>query len=84
MNTDVSPRIDSDVIRRVQGEFLEMPGIRLTARQAGRLLGLDERVCRRLLEALVETRFLRRCPLNQYTLVAEGGLERFKGAIGER
>ena len=31
-----------DVVRRVRGEFLEMPGLRLTAQQARRLWRLDE------------------------------------------
>src|SRR5262245_25358211 len=30
-----------DVLRRVQGEYLEMPGLRLTEAQARRLWGLD-------------------------------------------
>lgn len=35
-----------------------MPGLRLTVPQAGRLWGLDERTCGRLLERLVEFGFL--------------------------
>ena len=30
-----------DVLQRIQGEFVEMPGLRLTAAQAQRLWGLD-------------------------------------------
>ena len=47
-----------DVLRRVQGEFLEMPGLRLTIAQAQRLWGLDRSVCDALLGALVEAKFL--------------------------
>jgi hypothetical protein len=47
-----------DVLKRVQGEFVEMPGLCLTAAQAQRLWGLDRELCERLLEALVETKFL--------------------------
>jgi hypothetical protein len=47
-----------EVIRRVQGEFLEMPGLRLTESQARRLWGLDEASCRALLTALVDSSFL--------------------------
>jgi hypothetical protein len=44
----------SDVIlQRVYGEFLEMPGMRLTPAQAQRLWGLDERTCLLLLDYLV-------------------------------
>lgn len=47
-----------DVIRRVQGEFLEMPGLRLTEAQARRLWGLDAASCGVLLGELVDARFL--------------------------
>ena len=47
-----------DVLRRVQGEYIEMPGLRLTIAQAQRLWGLDRAVCDALLGALVETKFL--------------------------
>jgi hypothetical protein len=47
-----------DVLRRVQGEFLEMPGLRLTEAQARRLWGLDAASCSALLGALVDANFL--------------------------
>jgi len=47
-------------LRRVQGEFLEMPGLKLTAPQAQRLWGLDREMCEALLGALVDARFLAR------------------------
>jgi hypothetical protein len=47
-----------DVLRRVQGEFLEMPGLRLTEAQARRLWNLDAASCRALLTALVDSQFL--------------------------
>ena len=47
-----------DVVRRVKGEFLEMPGLRLTEAQARRLWGLDAASCGALLRTLVETKFL--------------------------
>jgi hypothetical protein len=50
-------RVDQ-MLQRIQGEFVEMPGLRLTAAQAQRLWGLDPEVCAALLAALVETRFL--------------------------
>ena len=50
-------RID-EVLQRMQGEFVEMPGLRLTAAQARRLWGLDSDVCTALLGALVDARFL--------------------------
>lgn len=50
-------RID-DVLQRIQGEFVEMPGLRLTAPQAQRLWGLERDVCHALLGALVDAQFL--------------------------
>ena len=45
------PHID-EVLRRVQGEYLEMPGLRLTRAQAQRLWGLEQSMCDALLGAL--------------------------------
>lgn len=50
-------RID-DVLQRIRGEYLEMPGLRLTVAQAQRLWGLDRSVCGALLAALVDAKFL--------------------------
>jgi hypothetical protein len=47
-----------DVLRRVQGEFLEMPGLRVTEAQARRLWGLDPGACEELLGTLVDAKFL--------------------------
>jgi hypothetical protein len=47
-----------ETMRRVQGEFREMPGLRLTSAQAGRLWGLDAGSCEALLAALVDSKFL--------------------------
>jgi hypothetical protein len=47
-----------EALRRVKGEYLEMPGLRLTPAQAQRLWGLDRESCQALLGALVEAEFL--------------------------
>ncbi|HVH26818.1 MAG TPA: hypothetical protein VM818_08665 [Vicinamibacterales bacterium] len=57
-----SVRSIEEVLRRVQGEFMEMPGLRLTEAQACRLWGLDEASCGALLGALVDAKFLFRTP----------------------
>jgi hypothetical protein len=54
------PPCADDVFFRVQGEFLEMPGLRLTEPQARRLWGLDASSCAALLGALVDAKFLYR------------------------
>jgi hypothetical protein len=46
------------LLRRIQSEFREMPGMRLTCRQAQRLWNLDQLVCESVLAALVDVRFL--------------------------
>jgi hypothetical protein len=51
-------RANEETLRRVQGEFLEMPGLRLTEAQARRLWGLDAASCGALLGALVDAKFL--------------------------
>jgi hypothetical protein len=47
-----------EVLQRIQGEYVEMPGLRLTAAQAQRLWGLEREACAALLEDLVSARFL--------------------------
>jgi len=47
------------VVRRVRAEFSEMPGLRLTPAQAGRLMGLDPEACQEVLDALIADAFLR-------------------------
>ena len=50
-------RID-EVLQRIQAEFVEMPGLRLTPAQAQRLWGLERDVCIAMLAALVDAKFL--------------------------
>ena len=42
------------LLERVQGQFAEMPGLRLNLKQAQRLWGLDAACCEDVLESLVE------------------------------
>ena len=55
---DASAVVLDDVLVRVQGEFLEMPGLRVTRAQAQRLWALDAVICEAVLSALVDARFL--------------------------
>jgi hypothetical protein len=64
--------VDDALLQRVCGEFLEMPGLRLTSRQAQRLWGLDESACLQLLEFLVDAKFLCRPGHGMYMRVTEG------------
>jgi hypothetical protein len=47
-----------DLMRRIKAEYLEMPGLRLSAAQAQRLWSLDARTCMSVLEVLLADRFL--------------------------
>jgi hypothetical protein len=47
------------VVRRIRGEFREMPGLRLTPAQAMRLWGLERDACATVIERLVASAFLR-------------------------
>ena len=47
------------LLRRVRGEYREMPGMRLTIEQAMRLWDLDRQTCSRLLASLVAAEFLK-------------------------
>ena len=46
------------LLRRVRGEFREMPGMRLTLDQAVRLWSLDRQTCQSMLDALVASHYL--------------------------
>jgi hypothetical protein len=67
-----SPAFDEALLQRVYGEFLEMPGLRLTRPQAQRLLGLDESTCAQLLEWLVDAKFLCRPDDRTYMRLTDG------------
>ena len=51
------PSLDP-ILTRIRGEFLEMPGLRLTLPEACRLWGLDAPTCECVLSALIEGMFL--------------------------
>ena len=76
-------RID-DVLQRIQGEFVEMPGLRLTAPQAQRLWGLERDVCIALLGALVDARFLTRTPDGAFVRVDGARPARSSDTSGSR
>ena len=49
---------DDALLHRIRGEFVEMPGLRLTREQAARLWHLDPAQVTVLLRELVEANFL--------------------------
>ncbi len=59
-------------LQRMCGEYLEMPGLRLTCRQAQRLWALDEATCIELLNILLEAGFLRQTRDGSYARTFDG------------
>jgi hypothetical protein len=50
---------DQQVLERIRAQYLEMPGLSLKADQAQqRLCGIERELCKDILDALVERRFL--------------------------
>lgn len=65
-NTDPCTPEIGNLLLRIQGEYLEMPGLSVTLPQAQRLWGIDRSTCVIVLLALVERRFLRRTSIGAY------------------
>ena len=62
---------DEGLMERVRAEFREMPGLRLTPRQAQRLWGCDKDTCVTVLDHLVESRFLCRTRTDPWLFLDE-------------
>ena len=45
-------------LERLRAEFLEMPDLRVTVEQAQRLCGIEPALCKAMLDALVDMKFL--------------------------
>jgi Fic family protein len=60
-----------DIVCRVQAEFTEMPGLKLTISQAQKLWGLDRSTCERVIDRLTMSGFLVRTPDD--AVIARGG-----------
>jgi hypothetical protein len=60
------------IVERLRAEFLEMPGLRLTAQQVHRLCGVDQDACRAVLDVLVSEKFLCAKPDGTYARLTDG------------
>jgi hypothetical protein len=77
-----------DVVARLRAEYLEMPGLRLRPEQVQRLCGIEHRLCRAVLDSLVEAKFLSVSPDGHYgrrttgrhPLPAKAGLSIVRGS----
>jgi hypothetical protein len=59
-DTDTARDVDLNLMARVYGEYLEMPGLQLTLAQASRLWNIQPATSAHVLERLVDASFLRR------------------------
>jgi|SRR5215216_88446 len=61
-----------DILRRICGEYAEMPGLRVTRQQAQRLWGLESDVCVAALDHLIAVGFLCKTRDDQYSRLTDG------------
>ncbi len=66
--------VSSALLRRIRAEYLEMPGLRLTASQAQCLFGLDSETWDAALAALLDAKFLSRTHDGLFAMPAITGL----------
>ena len=64
------------LVSRVRGEFLEMPGLALTAEQVQRFCGIEPAMCRLVLDMLLQEQFLRVTRDGRVTRWTSGALRR--------
>ena len=64
------------LVTRIRGEYLEMPGLRLTLAQAQRLCGIERALCMAVLDALVADRFLCVKSNGMYARLTDGDVGR--------
>jgi len=55
------------IVRRIEAEFHDMPGLVLSLKQASRFLGVDEGACARILADLVRAGVLKRSATEYYS-----------------
>jgi hypothetical protein len=72
MSADRPDVLSEEMLRRICAEYVEMPGLRLSRKQAQRLWGVDEEACVQILEFLVKTRFLKLAGPDTYGPVTDG------------
>ena len=64
--------MQDSLLARLRAEFLEMPGLRLTLRQAQYLCGVERAECQQMLDSLVDAKFLCVRPDGAYMRLVEG------------
>ena len=67
-------------LERLRAEFLEMPGLRLTVEQVQRLCGVEPTMCKAVLDAMVDAKFLWRKSDGTYVRLTDGTISRRRPA----
>lgn len=65
-------RRTAELLRLIEAEYREMPGLHLTMVQAQRLWSLDAPTCGAMLDRLIASRFLRRNHRDAYVMASAG------------
>jgi hypothetical protein len=68
--------VDQRVLERLRAEYLEMPGLKLRIEQVQRLCGIEQTMCKLILDALVKTSFLCLKSDGTYVRLTEGSSPR--------
>jgi hypothetical protein len=61
-----------DVLNQIRAEFMEMPGMRLHAKQVQRLCGIEQTLCQLALDLLLASNFLSLKPDGTYARATDG------------
>jgi hypothetical protein len=78
---ECSMRTTPEALREgIRGEYLEMPGLRVTLAEMQRLSGLERALCQLVLSALVEEKFLCVTPAGAYARSTDGQITRQRAA----
>ena len=75
MDVSLPTTLTEQMLDRICSEYIEMPGLQLTRRQARRLWGLDEETCTQGLDFLVDAKFLCRRGADTYARLTEGAVQ---------
>jgi hypothetical protein len=65
-------RTIEDVLNHIRAEYLEMPGLRLKAKQVQRLCGIEQTMCQLVLDSLVDEKFLDAKSDGHYARLTDG------------
>jgi hypothetical protein len=63
-----------ELLCRIRAEYLEMPGLQLTAPQARCLFGLDSETWDAVVRALMDAKFLSQTPNGMFAIASNAGV----------